>query len=402
MPTFLHIADVHLDARLRFLGERGREHRANIRAAFTRCIDLALERRVDALLIAGDLFDSQRPGRGTVEFVREQFQRLGEAGIAVRIVPGTHDALTPSGVYRWANLESAGNVRVYRGEGPDGWDVEQLTGGLTVYARPTLEKGGGLSALKGLPRDGSAQPGCEVALVHATLDLGSNDDEDYILHPAEVAASGLAYIAAGHWHTPRSFGHNQTEGRYPGSPEPVSLDPRRVGQALVVTLTPGQRARVEPVEVGRIRVDLFDFDVTGHEDEQPLETEIARMADPDLMLRVRLRGTRGPGWTRTAEDLAAAFSGSFFHLTVEDASTDLLASDPLATDAPASDPLAATAADDDPAPAGLPAGTAAARFAQRLQQRLADAASGGDETTRRRLTEALRLGLALFAGRDPW
>src|SRR5690606_24248500 len=252
--------------------------------AFTRCVDLALERRADALLVAGDLFDSQRPGRGPAEFVRDQFGRLRDAGIAVRIVPGTHDALTPSGVYSWADLEAVGNVRVYRGEGPGGWDVEHLAGGLTVYARPTLEKGGGLSALQGLPRDASAQPGCEVALVHATLDLGSNDEEDYILYPDEVAGSGLAYIAAGHWHTPRAFGRDQTEGRYPGSPEPVSLDPRRVGQALVVTLTPGQRAQVEPVEVGRIRVDLVDYDVTGQEDEQPLETEIARMADPDLML----------------------------------------------------------------------------------------------------------------------
>lgn len=386
MPSFVHIADVHLDARLRFLGERGREHRANIRAAFARCVDLALERRVDALLIAGDLFDSQRPGRGTVEFVREQFGRLAERGIAVRIVPGTHDALTPSGVYSWADLESAGNVRVYRGEGPGGWDVEHLSGGLTIYARPTLEKGGGLSALKGLPRDPSAQPGCEVALVHATLDLGSNDDEDYILYPDEVAGSGLAYIAAGHWHTPRAFGRDQTEGRYPGSPEPVSLDPRRVGQALVVTLTPGQRAQVEPVEVGRIRVDLVDYDVTGQEDEQPLETEIARMADPDLMLRVRLRGVRGPGWTRTGQDLEDAFGPSFFHLTVDDAATDQLAA----------------TSEGDLALKDLPPGTTARLLAERLQRRMAEAAARGDETEQRRLSEALRLGLALFEGRDPW
>lgn len=398
MPSFVHIADVHLDARLRFLGERGGQHRANIRAAFTRCVDLALERRVDALLIAGDLFDSQRPGRGTVDFTRQQLARLSQAGIAVRIVPGTHDALTPSGVYSWADLESAGDVRVYRGDGPGGWDVDHLASGLTIYARPTVEKGGGLPALQGLPRDPAARPGCEVALVHAALDLGSNDEEDYIIDPREVESSGLAYIAAGHWHTPRDFSRGQTVARYPGSPEPVSLDPRRAGQALVVTLTAGGRPQVEPVEVGRIRVDMYDFDVTGHEDEQPLETEIARMADPDLMLRVRLRGSRGPGWTRTAEDLAAQFAPRFFHLSVEDNTTDELAA---AADLPGPDAVSRRA-HLPPELAALPPGTAARRCIERLQRRLEEAAAQGDEAEQRRVAEALRLGLALFAGRDPW
>src|SRR5690606_41369127 len=102
-PPVVHIADVHLDARLRFLGDRGREHRANIRAAFTRCVDLALERRADALLVAGDLFDSQRPGRGTAEFVRGQVGRPRGAGVAGRIVPGTQYAPPPSRGLSWGH-----------------------------------------------------------------------------------------------------------------------------------------------------------------------------------------------------------------------------------------------------------------------------------------------------------
>ena len=62
MPiTFLHAADIHLDSPLKGL-ERyenapvGRIRGAT-RRAFTRLIDLAIEKAVDFVLIAGDLYD---------------------------------------------------------------------------------------------------------------------------------------------------------------------------------------------------------------------------------------------------------------------------------------------------------------------------------------------------------
>jgi len=57
---FLHTADVHLDSSLssRSAAVRGRLRDAS-RLAFQRLADLALAERVDAVLIAGDLFDDE-------------------------------------------------------------------------------------------------------------------------------------------------------------------------------------------------------------------------------------------------------------------------------------------------------------------------------------------------------
>ena len=56
----IHTADIHLDSPLRSLAMR-QEGLAELigdatRLAFTRVVDLCLEERVDALLIAGDLY----------------------------------------------------------------------------------------------------------------------------------------------------------------------------------------------------------------------------------------------------------------------------------------------------------------------------------------------------------
>ena len=59
--TFLHAADIHLDSPLR--GLERYEHapvdriRGATRRAFERMIQLAIDRRVDFVLIAGDLYD---------------------------------------------------------------------------------------------------------------------------------------------------------------------------------------------------------------------------------------------------------------------------------------------------------------------------------------------------------
>ncbi|MGC2781189.1 MAG: metallophosphoesterase, partial [Bradyrhizobium sp.] len=58
---FVHAADVHLDSPLRSLALRNPDLADLIgnatRRAFVRIVDLCLEERVDALVLAGDLYD---------------------------------------------------------------------------------------------------------------------------------------------------------------------------------------------------------------------------------------------------------------------------------------------------------------------------------------------------------
>ena len=61
------------------------------RVAFRRLVDLALEERVDALLIAGDLFDDERLSFQTERFLLEQLKRLDARDVPVVYATGNHD-----------------------------------------------------------------------------------------------------------------------------------------------------------------------------------------------------------------------------------------------------------------------------------------------------------------------
>src|SRR5918999_668355 len=100
MPRLLHMADVHLGARHHDLGEAAAQQRERQFAAFSRAIDLALSERVDLVLVAGDLFDSNAQPRRSVERVAGELKRLVAASIATVILPGTHDVYDAASIYR--------------------------------------------------------------------------------------------------------------------------------------------------------------------------------------------------------------------------------------------------------------------------------------------------------------
>ena len=97
MPiTFLHAADIHLDSPLkgleRYESAPVESIRSATRRAFVRLIDLALERRVDFVLIAGDLYDGDWRDYNTGLFLTGQLGRLSEARVPVVLIAGNHDA----------------------------------------------------------------------------------------------------------------------------------------------------------------------------------------------------------------------------------------------------------------------------------------------------------------------
>ena len=95
---FVHAADLHLDSPLRSLALRDPDLAELIgnatRRAFVRIVDLCLDEQVDALLLAGDLYDGEQTSMKTARFLGDQVRRLHEAGVAVFVIRGNHDALS--------------------------------------------------------------------------------------------------------------------------------------------------------------------------------------------------------------------------------------------------------------------------------------------------------------------
>jgi DNA repair exonuclease SbcCD nuclease subunit len=93
---FIHAADIHLDSPLRGLesypGAPAERLRNATREAFDRVVDLCLEEKVDFLIVAGDLFDTEVKDFNAALAAAAQLRRLDPANIPVYLILGNHDS----------------------------------------------------------------------------------------------------------------------------------------------------------------------------------------------------------------------------------------------------------------------------------------------------------------------
>jgi DNA repair exonuclease SbcCD nuclease subunit len=193
---FVHSADIHLDSPMRGLarydGAPVERLRLATRVALDNLVELAIEERSDALLIAGDLFDGDWSDHGTGACFARAMARLREAGVRVVTIAGNHDAaskLTKS-------LRMPDNVRTLSTNVPETVVFEDL--GLAVhgqgFATPAVVND--LSAAYPNPLPGLVN----VGLLHTCAE-GRDGHEPYApCRPDRLAEHGYDYWALGHVH----------------------------------------------------------------------------------------------------------------------------------------------------------------------------------------------------------
>ena len=382
MPLLLHLADVHLGARHADMGAAAVRQRERQLAAFGRAIDEGLGAGVDVALICGDLFDSNAQPRRSVERAVSELKRLTDQGIRVIIIPGTHDVYDSRSIYRAFDLAGLAGL-------PPGSDLltvltperpELLLSDLDllVYGRVCATKRAPRSPLEGLNARADDRAGWKVGMIHGSRQIpGKVDSDDILFSDAEIAASGLDYLALGHWHSFSSGRAAGTTWAYAGAPEPVAIDQDGAGSVCLVHLDDGargdRRVRVERVQVGRtaFRAESVDATEVGSQDE--LAQRLSGLADPDLILQVSIEGVAPDVLEIDADELERALAPSFLHVRVRDRSV--------------------TEAADGPA---LPEDTVAGRFVADVQSRLQAAEDTGNAEAAEQARQVLRLGRRLL------
>ncbi|WP_050614229.1 metallophosphoesterase family protein [Bacillus testis] len=136
--TFIHAADLHLDSPfvgLRHLPQPIMEQmKEAIFVSFQRIVQAAIDRQVDFLLLAGDLFDGENRNLRTQVRLRNEMERLKENSIDVYIIHGNHDHLGGS----WIDIRQPENVHIFK-EHFDvmTWKKEGATVHIYGYSYPT-------------------------------------------------------------------------------------------------------------------------------------------------------------------------------------------------------------------------------------------------------------------------
>lgn len=286
MPyRILHIADVHLD--MAFTGADvtlGSRRREQLLEAFERSLQLARERGVDALCIAGDLYEDGRSKPDRAAYLCRVLGAL--VPMRVFIAPGNHDPYSATSIYsRMDHVPD--NVKIFARRR---FAPVPLADGLTLW---------GFAHEHDVDRNPAlADFACEGSGMHLLLFHGSDRErippgKDAVapFSGSEVERTGARHAMVGHF-------HGLSEGArhaYPGSLEPHNFSQDGRHTASVVTVEDGT-VTTEFVDVNRVRYATADFDVSPFGDRaalaQALRSHLESAGDWEgtIYSRIRLTG----------------------------------------------------------------------------------------------------------------
>jgi DNA repair exonuclease SbcCD nuclease subunit len=312
----LHTADIHLGARFSNLGEKGASQREQLRATFRNVIAAAIDESVNIVLIAGDLFDANQQSQKNVDLVIEQFNLLNEKDIPICLVPGTHDSLDSVSIYRKVDFEAeCSNLKIFADENISYKEYPNLD--LTIYGKPNLSNRSYTSPLKGLKRSTSSK--FHIAMAHGSFHIPEKTaEDDHVFKLEEVQASGMDYLALGHWHRTYSCSENPPAW-YCGPPEWIP-DQRERGSVLMVKLLDSGEVEVEPRILGLREYEEVEIDMSEIQDLGELKTRISESGSQNVVSRIALKGLRDMGFLVNPEELEIELGDKFFHLSVVDKS----------------------------------------------------------------------------------
>ncbi|MCF3934721.1 DNA repair exonuclease [Acuticoccus sp. M5D2P5] len=275
---FLHTGDLHLDSPLTGLGafegddaDKAKRIAGAGRAAFVDLVDMAIERRVDAVLIAGDLWDGSWRDVSAGLFVQRETGRLARAGIRTFAILGNHDAEN-SVTDRIRDIDA---IHLFGSGAASSVDC----GGAVIhgqsYARAaTVEN---LAA-----RYPARVPGrINIGLLHTALD-GSMGHANYApCTLADLSARQYDYWALGHVHTRRILQDKPAaeggaiafcgvlQGRHIRETGPKGFYFGEVDEAGV---------RLEPVDLPHVAWFLAEIEVGAKPADEAIRTAIAEVA----------------------------------------------------------------------------------------------------------------------------
>lgn len=327
----LHTADWHL----------GRSfHGEGLLAAQAAWVDwlvgLAASSSVDAIVVAGDLYDRALPPVDAIALAGDALARLAAVAPVV-VVSGNHDSATRLGF--GASLLARAGLHLRTDPAACGTPV--LAGALALYPIPYLEpdavratlgveeRGHGpvLAAAMGLVRaDLARRPAGTRAVVVAHAFVAgaqaSGSERDLAIGgAASVPAStfaGADYVALGHLHGPQRVGES---GRYAGSPLAFSFSEATHRKSVALVDLAGAAPAVElvpcpvPRPLARVRGTLASLLAdAAHEaaEEAWVEVTLTDAARPaDAMDRLRRRFPHVVALHFAPEGAAAGVVGSY-------------------------------------------------------------------------------------------
>ena len=267
---FLHTGNFHLERSLSGIPDAPEHLRESlVNAPFDAAenvIQAAIQEEVDFVILAGDILDPTKAGPRAVAFLRKQFERLGNRGIAVYWAASETDLREDCiRVLDWPP-----NVRIFVSD-----KVEQLTHyrgdhaiadllGRSWHEKQPLKAGEFLSLTVG---------GYQIAVMHGSSDLFNEPRQ------------GIEYWAAGGSDVPDTPFKGIVTAHCPGCPQ--GFTPQQTGPhgCTLVSVDSDGETRLRMLEIDAVRWYRESIEITGRnsraEVQNELRTRLRHLAEDD-------------------------------------------------------------------------------------------------------------------------
>ncbi len=285
MTHFLHTADWQIG---RQYGQFETDDAAILAEArfdvVARIAALAAERRVDAVLVAGDVFDTQGVSDRTI---RRLFAAMAAYAGPWVMIAGNHDAALADSVWsRAAQLDCIpANVHV-----PTRIGVVDLPAiNLAVLAAPLTQRHTYDDVTQSFDTLDTEAGRVRVGLAHGSVAgrLPDTIDATNPIAPERAARARLDYLALGDWHGCLSI---DAHTWYAGTPEQDRFRGNEPGYVLDVHIdAPGATPVVERIAIGKYRWSAWMETISLPTDAQALAERLAALRADDV-LRLDVQG----------------------------------------------------------------------------------------------------------------
>lgn len=293
----IHCADIHLGSKMRtrLPKEKADERKAEVRETFNRLIEYANANGINVIILAGDVFDSDRPLKKDKEFFYSAVKRNPQ--IDFLYLRGNHDG-------EESYVESPENLKTFCGE----WKGYTYGGVVISGLEICPENCSSLYSTLSLESD-------KINIVTLHGDAGSGMGK---INLTKLRNKNIDYLALGHIHEYRS-GKLDERGVwcYSGCLEGRGFD--EAGEKGFVVLDVSDKVTQKFIPFAKREITQADVDLTGTCD---LYTALEKIKKYPLkrgnMLRLNLTGEIDYDNSSLAADVEKHLQGSCYFISVKD------------------------------------------------------------------------------------
>ncbi len=305
----VHTSDLHIDSALTSnLSEpKASERRHELLYNFERLINRAREVGASIIVIAGDLFDTQKISKRAKDTVLAAIERARD--IAFLYLPGNHEAYALLGECLPTNIHVFGKDWTY-------FETEEVLFAGRSECAAGMFNGYSPSETK-----------LNVVVLHG--EEAQSSDKDGKIGIKEIEGKGINYLALGHYHKYSKKIIDDCSVVYSGTPEGRGFDETGDKGFSLIEYKDGA---LRDGFVSFAKRKMHDIKADVSQAQSTYDVEVAAEdaldgIDPRDMVRLTLVGKCGSVITKNLDGLARKFSDTFYYFELRDESRTSVASE---------------------------------------------------------------------------